>query len=264
MPGMNEVNNDKATQDVHCTVRDRILHIEFDRAEKKNALTVAMYDAMTSALTKADQNSDVRVAVFRGTDGCFTSGNDIADFIAQGGLDAITRFLQALGDFRKPLVAQVDGIAVGIGLTMLLHCDFVYATERTRFKTPFVDLGLVPEFASSYLLPRLLGRAKSSEMILLGKSLSGNEAQERGVVNAIVPLDELHDYVAHILEEIKARPPKSMRESKALLKAPLHANIASVMQAENAMFKESLTLPEAKEALTAFMQKRKPDFSKFE
>ncbi len=254
------------SNDVLCEVRDRVLHIQLNRANKKNALTVAMYGDMADALTSAANDDNVRAAVFRGTDGCFTAGNDIGDFMrAQGAGDLETtgRFLQVLASFAKPLVAAVDGVAIGLGTTMLLHCDLVYATERARLKMPFVDLGLVPEAASSLLLPRLLGHQRTCELLLLGEELSGVRARELGLVNELVAVDALHARVDEVLARLVSRAPGALRATKALLKAPILENVAATMSREGKIFAERVSDPEAMEAFTAFMQRRPADFSKF-
>jgi len=252
--------------DIICEVRDRVLHIEFNRPKKKNALTVAMYGAMSDALESADKDDNVRVAVFRGTDGCFTSGNDIGDFMkarGAGDLETTARFLQVLAGFSKPVVAQVDGVAIGIGTTLLLHCDLVYATERARLKMPFVDLGVVPEFASSLLLPRLLGYQRTCELLLLGEELSGPRAHDLGLVNEVVAVDKLDSHVAAKIERLVTRAPGALRATKALLKAPVADGVKDALVREGKIFGERIAGPEAVEAFTAFMQRRPADFSKF-
>src|SRR6516225_6671405 len=240
---------------------DSILQIRINRPEKKNALTLAMYRAMTEALASADANPAVRVVVISGVDGCFTSGNDLADFLQNpglGGESPAVRFLQALSTTVKPVIAGVSGLAVGIGVTMLLHCDLVYAADTATFQLPFVNLGLVPEAASSMLLPRLIGHQRAAELLLLGERFDARTAQEIGLVNAICPAGELMTFVQQRATALAAKPPASLRITKALLRREPES-IAARMAEEGRHFGKQLGSPEAREAMEAFMQRRKPD-----
>ena len=248
-------------------ISDRILTLQFNRPEKKNAITVAMYQALADHLAAAETDPAVRVVVLRGADDCFTAGNDLMDFMQHppAGEDSpVARFLHAIATFSKPLVALVDGLAIGIGTTLLLHCDLVYAGEGARFKLPFVNLGLCPEAASSLLLPRLAGTAKASELLLLGREFDAEAAREIGLVNAVFASSQLHDAGMAQIAQLASQPPEAVRVSKALIRGRDRDTVAAVMQAEFEQFMARLMSPEAAEAFQAFAEKRAPDFSKFD
>jgi enoyl-CoA hydratase/carnithine racemase len=248
--------------------------IEIARPEKKNALTQAMYVAMADALIVANIDPAVRAVLITGQPGCFTSGNDIEDFMQRppnagqsAGQDAgpapVARFMQALLDCEKPVVAAVTGAAVGIGTTLLLHCDLVYVSDEARLAMPFVSLGLVPEYASSLLIPALLGHVKAAEKLMLGEPFSGSDAVDCGIANAVLPAGEVVNHARRMAERFNALPPSAVRETKRLMRAPQRAQVQQVMAAEGELFAQRLRSPEATEAFQAFFQKRKPDFSKF-
>ena len=244
--------------------------IEIARPEKKNALTVAMYQAMADALTAAREDTAVRAVLITGQPGVFTSGNDIEDFMArppgQGseGLDSpVFRFMRALLDCDKPVVAAVTGAAIGIGTTLLLHCDLVYVADDARLAMPFVSLGLVPEFASSLLVPQLMGHRRAAEKLLLGEPFTAEQAVECGLANAVLPAGEVVNHARRIAERFNALPPGAVREAKQLLRAPQREQVLATIRTEGALFAQRLRSPEATEAFQAFFQKRKPDFSKF-
>jgi enoyl-CoA hydratase/carnithine racemase len=244
--------------------------IEIARPEKKNALTVAMYQAMTDALHAAQADAAVRAVLITGQPGVFTSGNDIDDFMNRppaGGIDSpdspVVLFMKALYGFEKPVVAAVTGAAIGIGTTMLLHCDFVYVSDEARLAMPFVSLGLVPEFASSLIVPRLMGHVRAAEKLLLGDPFTGADAVEFGIANAVLPAGEVVNHARRIAERFNSLPPGAVRESKKLMRASATPAVMAAIQAENQQFAARLTSPEAREAFTAFFQKRKPDFTQF-
>jgi enoyl-CoA hydratase/carnithine racemase len=247
-------------------IRDRILRIGIDRPAKKNAISVAMYAAMADALEAAERDPAVRVVLIHGRDDMFTAGNDLADF-ANGpqreGAPPVFRFLNAISAAAKPLVAAVNGVAVGIGTTMLLHCDLVYAGQGARFSLPFVKLGLCPEAASSCLLPRLAGHQRAAELLLLGEPFGPDKARELGFVTEVLPDAEVFDYAVAQAALLASRPPSSMRITKALMKAEQAPLVGQAMLAERAQFTSLLGAPEAKEAFRAFFEKRNPDFSTF-
>lgn len=246
--------------------QERILRVTMNRPEKKNALSQAMYLTMTAALGQADADDEVRVVVITGTGNSFTSGNDVLDFMNAPPVDEsspVAGFLKALTHLRKPLVVAVNGIAVGIGTTMLLHADLAYAAESAVFQMPFVNLGLCPEAGSSYLLPQYLGLRKASELILLGDKFGASEALACGLVNAVVPDGELNAVTMERAHRLAAQPPASVRISKALLKHGSHAAVQHAMAEEGRHFAERLVSLEAAEAFTAFVERRKPDFSAF-
>ena len=251
-------------------VHNGVATIEIARPEKKNALTIAMYLAMAEALMAAQADAAVRAVLITGQPGVFTSGNDIDDFMNRppaGGIDSPTSpvvlFMKALHGCEKPVVAAVTGAAIGIGTTMLLHCDLVYVSDEARLAMPFVSLGLVPEFASSLLVPRLMGHVRAAEKLLLGDPFTGADAVEFGFANAVLPAAEVVNHARRIAERFNALPPGAVRESKKLMRAPVNSQVMSVIESENTLFAARLQSPEAREAFTAFFQKRKPDFTQF-
>lgn len=243
---------------------DSVLHLALDRPEKKNAITRAMYARLAEALGEAADDGDVRAVVLSGRGGVFTAGNDLGDFMMDpptGPESPVFQFLSAAVGFPKPLIAAVAGPAVGIGTTILLHCDLAYAAPDALFKMPFVDLGLVPEAASSLLLPRLAGPARAAELLLFGEAFSAETAHEIGLVNAVVD-----DPTGHALERaavLARKPPSAVRQSKALLRRATADAVGETIAREGELFVERLTSPEAQEAFTAFFEKRPPDFSSF-
>lgn len=246
--------------------RDSVLRIEFNRADKKNAITAAMYQALAEALLAGETDDSVRVALVHGKADIFTAGNDLQDFLANPPRDESTpvfRFLRAVSHFGKPLVAAVGGLAVGVGTTMLLHCDLVFCAPGTRFSLPFVNLALCPEAASSYLLPRLAGYQRAAELLMLGEPFSAERAREIGLVNEIVAPEKLLDTAWATASRLAQKPAASLIATKALMKRGLIGPVEQAMAAESAVFRERLGSPEAKEAFSAFLEKRAPDFSKF-
>lgn len=256
-----------AASDAILTSQDgHVLRIQMNRPEKKNALTVAMYTAMCDALDRAAADDGTRVVLLSGAPSCFTAGNDILDFMNVPPTDEnspVMRFLKTLVAFPKPLMAAVTGPAVGIGTTVLLHCDLVYAGESAVFRMPFVNLGLCPEAGSSYLLPLVMGHVRAAELLLLGGKFGPDKALAYGIVNGVVPDADLDAHALAKARELAALPPASVRLSKALMKRPHQAALVAAMTEEGAEFVQRLQSPEAIEAFTAFMEGRKPDFSKF-
>ena len=251
---------------IRTATLNKVLTIEIARPEKKNALTQAMYTAMAEALEAANTDAGVRAVLITGQPGIFTSGNDIDDFMQrppQGEDTPVARFMRALLDCDKPVVAAVTGAAVGIGTTLLLHCDLVYVSDEARLAMPFVSLGLVPEYASSLVLPALIGHAKAAEKLMLGEPFSGSDAVDCGIANAVLPAAEVVNHARRMAERFNALAPGAVADTKRLMRAPLRARIREVMAAEGALFGQRLRSPEATEAFQAFFQKRKPDFSKF-
>ncbi len=244
--------------------------IEIARAEKKNALTVAMYQAMADALNAARDDNAVRAVLITGQPGIFTSGNDIEDFMSRApgqGSDAmdspVFKFMFALVDCDKPVVAAVTGAAIGIGTTMLLQCDFVFVSDEARLAMPFVALGLVPEFASSLLVPQLMGHRRAAEKLLTGDPFTPEQAVDCGLANAVLPAGEVVHHARRVAERFNHLPPGAVRESKRLMRAPQREQILQTIRSEGEIFAKRLRSPEAMEAFSAFFQKRKPDFSKF-
>ena len=234
--------------------------------EKKNALTADMYQALAEALARAEADPAVRVILISGAGGNFTAGNDLADFLDHPPKDEdapVFRFLNAFAGLQKPFVAAVDGVAVGVGTTVLLHCDLVYAGASARFALPFANLGRTPEAASSLLLPLRAGHARAAEMLMLGEVFSAQTALDSGIVNAVLPDGQV---LAHALERCRkliTQPAASLRLTKQLMKRSQQALIRETMGTEAEIFRQRLVSPEAKEAFAAFFEKRKPDFSKF-
>jgi len=240
--------------------------IEIARPEKKNAITLDMYLAMAAALRDANGDPSVRAVLITGQPGIFTSGNDLEDFVqrpAQSTESPAFQFMKALIGCDKPVVAAVTGAAIGIGTTMLLHCDLIYLSDEARLAMPFVSLGLVPEFASSLVFPRLVGNVRAAEKLLLGEPFGAAEAVELGIANAVLPANELVNHARRMAERFNALPPGAVRETKKLMRRGGAAQVLETIAAEGAVFAERLTSPEAKEAFSAFFQKRKPDFTQF-
>ncbi len=245
--------------------------LTINRPDKKNALTAAMYAALADGIAYAESNPAIRVTRIRGTGGSFTAGNDLADFAAQGAKPIsaddtkvkapVTRFLKTVSTTKKPLVAQVNGLAVGVGVTMLLHCDLVYAGASATLQAPFVNLGLVPEAASSLLLPQLVGLQRASELFLLGRKIDAQEARNIGLVAQVFPDETLDAEVEARAHELAAKAPDAVRFTKALMRKN-HDEIAERMVEEGRIFATQLRSAEVKEAISAFFEKRPADFSK--
>jgi enoyl-CoA hydratase/carnithine racemase len=250
---------------IKTAVLNGVATIEIARPEKKNALTMAMYQAMADALIAARADGAVRAVLLSGQPGIFTSGNDLEDFMKrppQGAESPVYRFMHALRDCDKPVIAAVTGAAIGIGTTMLLHCDFVYVSDEARLAMPFVALGLVPEYASSLLLPRLMGHVKAAEKLLLGDPFTGADAVDCGMANAVLPAPEVLPHARRVAERFNALAPDAVRASKRLMRAGNDTAVRAAMAAEGEVFALQLRSPEAREAFQAFFEKRKPDFNR--
>lgn len=242
--------------------------IRITRPDKKNALTRAMYAAMAEGLREAARSPAVRVVLLTGGADCFTSGNDVADFKARGDQPAdvpspAREFLAALRECPKPVVAAVAGYAIGIGTTLLLHCDFVYAADTAVFRMPFVDLGLCPEGGSSLVVPQRAGQLLANELLMLGEAFTPETAVRAGIANAVVPLAELFHTAEGLARRLAAKPPAALAATKRLLRQAEEARLTTHMTEEFAKFGALLRGPEAAEAVAAFQEKRKPDFSRF-
>jgi len=251
---------------VAISIADGVQTIRFARPEKKNAFSSVSYTAMTEALAAGDASPDVAVHLFVGSEGVFTAGNDIGDFLAGAegvkGLAApVHGFIGGLPLVKKPMIAAVDGLAVGIGTTLMFHCDLVYATPEASFRTPFVDLGVVPEAGSSLLGPRLMGYARAFQLLVLGEPLSAEGAREAGLVNAVVSADELEAVALGAAKRLASKPPGALAAARALLRGE-PAEIVAQVEREVRVFSECLSSPEAREAFSAFLEKRAPDFAK--
>jgi enoyl-CoA hydratase/carnithine racemase len=251
--------------DVLVTQSGAVLEVRFNRPEKKNALTGAMYAAVVDALRRTDEDPTIRVMLLAAEGDIFTSGNDIRDFQVRAATNEASHaspFLDALASLTKPLVAAVNGAAIGVGTTMLAHADIVIASTAARFKMPFTQLGLVPEAASSLNFPRLVGHQRASELLLLGEEIDAETARDWGLVNKVVAPEELAATARTYADRMAALPPEAMRQTKNLIKNGKQ-NIPDRIAEELVLFRERLRSPEAAEAFQAFAEKRKPDFSRF-
>lgn len=250
---------------IKTAILNGVATIEIARPEKKNALTGAMYAQMAAALVAATADASVRAVLITGQPGIFTSGNDIDDFMKTPaeGEAPVFGFMRALVGCDKPVVAAVTGAAIGIGTTLLLHCDFVYVSDEARLAMPFASLGLVPEFASSLIVPRLMGHVRAAEKLLLGDPFTGADAVEFGIANAVLPAGEVVGHARRVAERFNALPPGAVRDSKMLMRRADATAVVEAIAVEAELFAERLRGPEAQEAFSAFFQKRKPDFSAF-
>lgn len=244
---------------------DELLSITLDRPERRNALTIAMYARFAEAIEQATADPSIRLVSIRGEGQDFAAGNDLADFLhalpRTDGDIPVWRLLRALASCETPILAAVHGNCVGIGTTMLLHCDLVIAEEGARFSMPFVDLGLVPEAASSLLLPRLAGRRRAARYLLLGEAFGTEEALEIGLVSQVAPQGQLGAVADDVTSRLLAKPASALRATQKLLRHGSRDELLERMKLEGEVFSERLQSAEAKEAFTAFFEKRKPDFS---
>jgi len=250
--------------DVLQQVESGVMTLTLNRLDKKNSFTAAMYAELAEALRGAADDAAVRVVLFQGHETIFSAGNDIGDFLNKPPStpdSPVFRFLNAIATFPKPLLAAVCGPAVGIGTTMLLHCDLVYAGDNAMFSMPFVNLGLCPEAASSILVPRLMGYQRAAEVLLMGDPFMAEAALEVGLVNRVVPPTEANALVQQQARRLATKPLSSVIETKRLLKASTTPAVLERMREEGAIFGRMLQEPAAKEAFSAFLDKRKPDFS---
>lgn len=242
-----------------------IMSIRFNRPDKKNAITQAMYGAVADALLQGDADDSIRVILLAGTDDCFTAGNDLQDFLqndSPGEERPVTRFLNAIPAISKPVIAAVEGVAVGVGTTMLLHCDLIYVGENARLQLPFVNLALVPEAASSRILPELVGYQRAAELFFFGEMFSAQRAVEFGIANAVCPEGTAYQHAYERAQVLAAKPPKALRLTKELMKRNQLPDIHEQMQAESVHFAAQLKSAEAREAMQAFLERRPADFSK--
>lgn len=255
------------SEHIKATTEDGVTTLTIARADKKNALTVDMYVAMVETVRAFNEDDGARVLHLRGEGGSFTAGNDLMDFMntPPAGKDSpVIQFLISLTECEKPIVVEVSGAAIGIGVTMLLHCDLVYADETATFRMPFVDLGLVPEGASSLLLPRMMGFQKAGELFYLSKKFGVGEAEQVGLVTAIIEQDDLAAHCKSVVAQLAKKAPAAVRKTKDLLRRHTRADVARVLEEEGELFMEQLQSAEAREAFTAFFEKREPDFTKAE
>lgn len=250
---------------VTSEVKNQCLTIMIDRVDKKNALTRDMYQAMADAIFAVKDDTAIKVIVLKGAGDCFTAGNDISDFAEQkdnAHVPETAAFMRALAECKVPVIAQVHGVAVGIGTTLLLHCDFVYATPDTKFVLPFINLGLVPEYASSYLLPKVSGHIKAAEWLMLGEPFGAQDAYQFGLLTKVVEQQEIDNTVASTVKKLVEKPTFSLMQTKALLKGD-DERITLQMNEEFDIFLEALGTPAAQEAFDAFLNKRPINPEKF-
>jgi enoyl-CoA hydratase/carnithine racemase len=242
-----------------------ILRVELNRPAKLNAMTAAMYLALADIFDEAAKDEGVRAVLWHGAGASFCAGNDLEDFLKNPpgpGESPQARLMHALLDFDKPLVAAVQGAAIGGGTTMLLHCDFVYAGESAKFQMPFINLAVVPEFGSSFAVPARIGHLRAAELILLGLPFDAGHAAELGLVTQVVPDQTLLATATETARKLATKPAGALQASKKLLKMPFREQIRAAMKSENEEFSKQVRSDDAKEAFTAFMEKRKPDFTK--
>lgn len=242
---------------------DQTQIIRINRPDKKNALNAAMYTAITDGLQSGEADAGVAVHVITGSGGTFSAGNDIADFLAGGArlAEPTVAFLRLLPTLDKPLIAAVDGLAVGIGTTILFHTDYAVASPASRFLTPFLNLGVVPEAGSSLLAPRRLGSHRAFELLILGETWSAEQAERYGLVNAVVPVGEVEAHALDVARRLAAKPPAALAASRRLVRGDPSETRARIDE-EVAIFAERLASPEAKEAFAAFLEKRPPRFTR--
>lgn len=253
--------------DIHTETRNGLMTITINRPARKNAFTNDMYTAIGDAFCEAIHSPAVKVVLLKGHEDCFSAGNDLGDFVNKPPVDfdaPVFRFLRLISVFPKPIVAQVQGVAVGIGTTMLLHCDLVYAAHTAQFSLPFVRLGLCPEAASSLLLPQLAGYQKAAELLLLGDMFSALKAYDSGIVSDVIEAEKLNAHVQAQIQKLLDLPLASLLATKRLMKAGNKAALPEKMADEGRLFLSMMSQPQAQEAFRAFGEKRAPDFRQFE
>ena len=246
---------------IQTAVEGGVQTIRIARPEKKNALSIAMYEALHAALEEGDRSPEIRARLILGQPGVFSAGNDIADFLEAGqkgpqALSPVLQFLRALIFSEKPMIAAVDGLAVGVGATLLLHCDLVYASPETVLMAPFTDLGLVPEAGSSLVAPERIGYPRSFAFLVAGEPLTAEAARAAGLINAIVPAENLETHALAVTTRLAAKPQESLKLSRRLLRGD-PGRIWARVEEEAALFTERLLSEEARQAFQTFMQKRR-------
>jgi enoyl-CoA hydratase/carnithine racemase len=259
------MTNFEPSNNINQNIKDHILELEIDRRDKKNALTDAMYQTLSRALSDAKSNSDIRVIFIHGQSDLFTSGNDLKDFmeldLSKG--SAVVDFLHMISRYSKPMIAAVGGPAIGIGTTLLLHCDMVLASEDAIFQMPFVNLGVCPEGASSFLLQQSAGQKLSNELLLLGEAFNSHIAKQAGLINHIYPPSEIISQGWELCKKIASKPQDSIKTTKRLIKANQSDQIQRVIENEFEQFARLLQTPAAKEIMTAILEKRAPNMSTY-
>jgi enoyl-CoA hydratase/carnithine racemase len=253
---MNEINTEQS---------GAILRVELNRPSKKNAMTSSMYVTLAGIFNDAARDERTRAVLWHGAGDSFCAGNDVKDFIKNPpgpGESPQAQLMNALVDLDKPLVAAVQGAAIGGGTTMLTHCDFVYAGESAKFQMPFINLALVPEFGSSFSVTARVGHLRAAELILLGLPFDAKRAAELGLVTEVVSDQNLFATATETARKLAAKPASALQACKRLTKEPFRAQIKAAIKAENAEFSVQVRSEDAKEAFAAFLEKRKPDFTR--
>ncbi len=243
------------TSDVLITRDDHIVKIQFNRPQKKNAINPDMYHAVREQIDAANDDTDVHVIYITGSEDSFSAGNDLKTFISDPTSDAAARFIMAIAQAKTPIVAAVNGLAVGVGVTMLLHCDLVYAVDSATFNFAFIDLGVVPEAASSYLLPQMVGQRRAAELLMLGERFDAQTAYEVGIVNQILVDENLQTVAYAKAQQLAAKPPQALRQTKMLLKRGNAKAIEETIEFELGIFGERLVSEEAQAIMQAFMMR---------
>jgi enoyl-CoA hydratase/carnithine racemase len=244
---------------------ESVLRVQFNRPTKRNAMTAAMYLSLASIFNEAEKDENTRVVLWHGAGDSFCAGNDIDDFLKNPpgpGESPQARLMEALINFDKPLVVAVHGAAIGGGTTMLLHCDFIYAGESTKFQMPFINLAIVPEFGSSCAVPARIGHVRAAELILLGAPFDARRAAELGLVTQVISDKEVLARATETAGKLAAKPARALQASKRLMKQPFREQIKAAMKAENEEFSVQVRSEDAREAFTAFLEKRRPDFTR--
>jgi len=250
--------------DINTMRSSGILSVELNRPSKKNAITAAMYTTLADIFNDAAADSEIRVVLWHGAGDSFSAGNDIEDFLKNPpgpGESPQAQLMDAFIGFEKPIVAVVQGAAIGGGATMLTHCDFVYAGETARFQMPFINLGLVPEFGSSFSVPARTGHLRAAELVLLGEPFNARRALELGLVTRVVPDKDLMATATATAQKLAAKPVGALRACKRLIKQSSIGQLKETVKVENRVFAERLRSAEAKEAFSAFLEKRPPNFA---
>jgi enoyl-CoA hydratase/carnithine racemase len=244
---------------------ESVLRVQFNRPTKRNAMTAAMYLSLASIFNEAEKDENTRVVLWHGAGDSFCAGNDIDDFLKNPpgpGESPQARLMEALINFDKPLVVAVHGAAIGGGTTMLLHCDFIYAGESTKFQMPFINLAIVPEFGSSCAVPARIGHVRAAELILLGAPFDARRAAELGLVTQVISDKDVLARATETAGKLAAKPARALQASKRLMKQPFREQIKAAMKAENEEFSVQVRSEDAREAFTAFLEKRRPDFTR--
>ncbi|MDD5285014.1 MAG: enoyl-CoA hydratase [Desulfuromonadaceae bacterium] len=257
----------KSRDQIQSEICEAVLTLRINRPDKKNALNLAMYQALADGLKKGESDDTVRVILILGSEECFTSGNDLADFLnapPTGPESPVMQFLIAISEARKPIVAAVNGMAVGVGVTMLLHCELVYAASGATFQMPFVNLGLCPEAGSTLLLPRIMGHQRAAGLLLMGETFNADKAFSLGIITEVCQDGDVEAFARSRALQLAAQPAAAVRLAKKLLKRDYADQLRETIAEEGRQFLARLKSPEAAEALQAFMQRRKPDFTRFD